>query len=201
YEPAAEEFFDDMFGGLGGLGEYEEYPDDDYSYDEYSADDGYSYDTTYGDEIPPVTMPELSNDDSFGDLSGDAESIEAPAWERCYEEQAAADATACFQEYVATGEIDEALIPVELRFPECGYADLSWNGDLYSMSDAGFIAAVEAARPCFLALVDAGTLSQYEVPAEVAHLECFEGRNWYNTFDDPEYDQRYYDCIAAANDA
>ena len=52
-----------------------------------------------------------------------------------------------------------------------------------------------------MALVAAGTLDQYEVPTEIAHLECFEGRNWYNTFDDPEYDQRYYDCLAASGDA
>ena len=56
------------------------------------------------------------------------------------------------------------------------------------MSDADFVAAVEAARPCFLALVAAGTIDQYELPTEIAHLECFEGRNWYNVFDDTEYD-------------
>ena len=122
-------------------------------------------------------------------------------WERCYNEVAAADATECFKEYVATGEIDDTFIPIALRFPECGYAEASWSGDLYSMSDADFVAAVEAARPCFLALVAAGTIDQYELPTEVAHLECFEGRNWYNVFDDAEYDARYYACLDAANTA
>ena len=88
------------------------------------------------------------------------------------------------QGYVATGEIDETFIPIALRFPECGYAETRWSGDLYSMSDADFVAAVEAARPCFLALVAAGTIDEYELPTEIAHLECFEGRNWYNMFDD-----------------
>ena len=60
---------------------------------------------------------------------------------------------------------------------------------------------VEAARPCFLALVAAGTLDEYELPNEIAYLACFEGRNWYNTFDDTAYDERYYDCLATANDS
>ena len=80
-------------------------------------------------------------------------------------------------------------------------AETSWKGALYSMSDADFVAAVEAVRPCFLALVEAGTIEEYELPSEIAHLECFEGRNWYNVFDDPEFDTRYYACLDAANSA
>ena len=73
---------------------------------------------------------------------------------------------------------------------------MSWSGALYSMSDADFIATVEAARPCFLALVAGGQRSPTtSCPTEIAHLECFEGRNWYNVFDDPEYDERYYACV------
>jgi hypothetical protein len=179
-----------MFGGFS-------------DYDDYSSSDGssdYSYDDSIFDEVSsgdrvivPVSLPDLS----YGDVSADSSSV--AGWERCYDEQDAADATSCFQEYVASGEIDESFIPVALRFPECGYADVSWSGELYSMSDAEFVAAVEAARPCFMALVADGTLVEYEVPTEVAHLECFEGRNWYNTFDDPDYDQRYSDCLTAAN--
>ncbi len=195
YEPAADELFGNMFG----LGEYDEYSDDDYSDDDYSYDT--TYDTSYGDEMAPITVPDMGYDDSFGDLSGDAQSAEASPWDDCYAEEAAADAAACFQQYVATGELDETFVPLPLRFPECGYAEISWSGELYGMSDADFIAAVEAARPCFLALVAAGTLDQYELPTEIAHLECLEGRNWYNTYDDPEYDERYYDCLASADES
>ena len=98
-------------------------------------------------------MPEISLDDPYDEVSRRSPPRRS-GWERCYNELDAADATACFQEYVATGEIDETFMPVALRFPECGYAEVSWSGDLYSMSDADFVAAVEAARPCFLALVD-----------------------------------------------
>lgn len=204
FEPAADEFFGGMFGDFGEYDDYSDgYSNDDYSYgDDYSYDDDYSYgddSSGAGFDIPPITLPDLSYGDLSGD-DGDAQSSEAPG-ERCYQERDAADATACFEQAVASGDLDESFIPVALRFPECGYADVSWSGELYSMSDADFTAAVEAARPCFLALVAAGTLDQYEVPTEIAHLECFEGRNWYNTFDDSEYDDRYYDCIATANDA
>jgi hypothetical protein len=150
-----------------------------------------SYDDSFGD----------SYDDSFGDMSGDAQSAEVLPGDECYSALAAAAALACFQQYVATGELDESSIPVELRFPECGYSEVVWSGELYGMSDADFIATVEAARPCFLALVAAGTLDQYELPTEIAHHECLEGRNWYNTYDDPEYDERYYDCLASADES
>jgi hypothetical protein len=194
-EPAADEFFDQIFGGFG---EFEPYPDD-YSTDDYSTGDF----STDGSFEVPTSLPEISLDDPYDPPVEEAsgESAEASGWERCYNEIDAADATACFQEYVATGEIDATFMPVALRFPECGYADASWSGDLYSMSDTDFVAAVEAARPCFLALVAAGTIADYELPTEIAHLECFEGRNWYNVFDDPEYDERYYACIDAANAA
>ena len=191
-EPAADEFFDQIFGGYG---EFEEYPDDAYYDDEFTSDD-YTVDDAL--EVP-TSLPEISLDDPYYEVSD--ESAEASGWERCYNELDATDATACFQEYVTTGEIDETFMPIALRFPECGYAELSWNGELYSMSDADFVAAVEAARPCFLALVAAGTIQDYELPNEIAHLECFEGRNWYNVFDDTEYDERYYACLDAANSA
>jgi hypothetical protein len=186
FEPAADEFFDQI---LGGFGEYEPYPEDT-SYGDYSSDDSFEV---------PTSLPELTSDDAYYEVS--EESAEASGAERCYNESDAADATACFEQFVATGEIDETFVPLALRFPECGYAETSWNGGLYSMSDADFVAAVEAVRPCFLALVEAGTIEEYELPSEIAHLECFEGRNWYNVFDDPEYDTRYYACLDAANSA
>jgi hypothetical protein len=186
FEPAADEFFDQI---LGGFGEYEPYPEDT-SYGDYSSDDSFEV---------PTSLPELTSDDAYYEVSEG--SAEASGAERCYSETDAADASACFEQFVATGEIDETFVPIALRFPECGYAETSWNGGLYSMSDADFVAAVEAVRPCFLALVEAGTIEEYELPSEIAHLECFEGRNWYNVFDDPEFDTRYYACLDAANSA
>ena len=63
----------------------------------------------------PTSLPEISLDDPYYEVSD--EPAEASGWERCYNEQDAADATACFQEYVTTGEIDETFMPVALRFP------------------------------------------------------------------------------------
>src|SRR5262249_22253512 len=149
YEPAADEFFDNMFGGFGEYDDYSTDSSDDFSYDESMFDDYSS-----GDAIEVPT--DFSSDElSFGDLSSDvaesAESSAAAGWERCYDEVGAAGATECFQQYVASGEIDASFIPVALRFPECGYAEVSWSGELYSMSDADFVAAVQAAQPCFMA--------------------------------------------------
>lgn len=174
-ELAAEEGFDAAFGGFGGLTE-----------DELSV-------------VEDVVADEMSFDDMSFDASfeSSSEAIPAAASDACYSEFDAAAAAACFQQYVASGELDPFTVPIELRFPECGYG-ARWNGDLYSMDDATFIATIDAARPCFLALVESGQIEEYELPTELLYPECFEGRNWYNTFDDPEYDERYYACIDAA---
>jgi hypothetical protein len=145
-----------------------------------------------------------SFDDSFGD--GFDDSIEIvdpdgdtatgePSWFDCYEETDTDAALACFESFVASGDIDRAQIPAVLRFPECGYADLAWTNEVYGLSDEKFVAAVAPARDCFLDLVDQGLVEEYELPNEIAHYECFEDRNWYQVFDDPDYDERYYACL------
>ena len=116
--------------------------------------------------------------------------------ETCYSEVDPVAAQACFADEVAAGVIDPTFVPVVLRHPECGYT-VAWGGSLYNLSDEEFTAAAEAARPCFLDLVDQGVLDEFELPTEIAFLDCFEGRNWYNVFDDPEYDDRYYACLEA----
>ncbi len=50
------------------------------------------------------------------------------------------------------------------------------------------------ARSCFLDLVAAGSIDRWELPEEIAYLQCFEGRNWYQVFDDPDYDARFEAC-------
>jgi hypothetical protein len=40
----------------------------------------------------------------------------------------------------------------------------------------------------------------YSVPSEFLDPTCLEGRNWYTTFED-EYNDRFYDCTAAAREA
>ena len=121
----------------------------------------------------------------------------AASWEDCYSVTDPGEATACFETAVDAGEIDLSFVPLALRYPECGYTQ-SWAGSNYDLSDEEFIAGAEAARPCFLDLVAQGVVSEWELPTEIANLECFEGRNWYNVVDDPDYDERYFACLDEA---
>jgi hypothetical protein len=198
--PAFEEFFGLALGGFGEIldDEFTTYADDDY--------EGGGWTTVPDDEAQPpmTTFPELpiiddlddsAIDDEYSDEYSD-EFADDPGYYICYEERDAATATACFEKLLLAGEIDEWEFPTMLRFPECGYAEIGWSGDLYQMDDATFIATAESVRPCFLGLLEQGLVEQWELPSEVTHLECFEGRNWYATYDDAEYDERYFDCIS-----
>lgn len=175
---AGDEFVDAIFGGLNGL--------------PGSLDGGFATDDSFTTEEPPAVPPTtvVADDGMSGDEA-------AASWEDCYEVSDPDEATACFQAAVDAGEVDTSFIPLALRHPECGYTQ-SWAGAMYSLSDEEFIGAAEAARPCFLDLVEQGLVSEYELPTEIAYLECFEGRNWYNVFDDPDYDERYFECLDAA---
>jgi hypothetical protein len=174
-EPAIEEVFDGLFDAINEL-------------------PGVIQDPDSGDDVLTIDEFDDEFDDEFGDEFDDEFDDE---WFRCYDELDAKAAAECFQSYVAAGDVDAMSTPIELRFPECGYADISWSGGLYQLSDEEFIAAATTAQPCFLDLVERGEISALELPSEITHLECFEGRNWYTVFDDPEYDERYYECISA----
>jgi hypothetical protein len=168
------------------------------------------FDMTFDDLAGGLMADDFGDDSFFGELDGfedafdegvlDERIFEDAEWFRCYDEFSADAAIACFATYVDSGEIDASEIPVELRFPECGYADVAWSGELYQMSDDDFIAKATPARACFLDLVEQGRVAAWELPTEITQIECFEGRNWYNVFDDPEYDERYYECVGAGFD-
>ncbi|HSJ90753.1 MAG TPA: hypothetical protein VK917_01720, partial [Ilumatobacter sp.] len=170
---AAEEFFDSFLGGFGFDDSF--VIEDDFAFD----DDGL-------------------DDDGFGD-DGFGDDKDESAWDECYSEPAATDAVACFERYVASGEIDRMSVPVSLLHPECGLAEFTWEGGLYSATDAEFAAALDTAVPCFRALVDGGEIEEWMLPFEVQHAECFEGRNWYTEFDDDAYNERVDACIAATD--
>ena len=173
---ASDAFFEGIFGGLYGYDE--EYADE--TFEEFSADDPF-----FDDSLSAATLEEITVSEEI-----------IVDWTECYSELDAGLAIDCFNRYIATGEIDASYLPIELRFPECGY-QAAWN-ELQSLPDAEFVATIEAARPCFLDLVAQGVLEHSELPTEIAYLECFEGRNWYNVFDDPAYDERYYACVDEA---
>ena len=178
-----EELADDIFAG------FEELPG--------SFGDEFGTGAIVEETSPPasvdVEIPDAS-EGSTGSEGSEGSTGSEGSPEDCYSIPDPDEATACFQAAVDAGEVDSSFVPVVLRHPECGYTE-SWGGAVYSLPDEEFIAAAEAARPCFLDLVERGVVSEYELPTEISHLECFEGRNWYNIYDDPEYDQRYYDCL------
>ena len=136
--------------------------------------------------VEDYSMP---GDDETTDTGG---GISDPTNE-CFAESESGDAADCFQALVEEGSIEAQDVPLYLRFPECGLAELWWSGDYFSMSDDDFVAAATDAAPCFEALVTAGELEDWELPIELAAPECLDGRNFYNV-DDDEYFQAVSEC-------
>lgn len=131
-------------------------------------------------------------DQLFGGLGDD---FDDPANE-CWGVSDTEAAVTCFLDAIAQGA-DPLGVPSELRFPECGLADLYWTGGYVELSDADFTAVMTSASACFEQLVAAGTISAEEVPLEATDVACLEGRNLYNAYDDQEYIDRAYDCLFA----
>ncbi len=154
-----------------------------------SSDEG----SAVPDTIVPDTIPDESVVDSGGlDTDTVPGSIEegTDAGSECYLAENGTDAADCFEALIATGELSPSSVPVYLRAAECGLAELYWSGDYFSLPDAEFSAAVEAAAPCFEALLADGTLDEIDLPLELSNPECLEGRNWYaGTVDDDYYDR------------
>jgi hypothetical protein len=139
-----------------------------------------------------LDLPMDPGDDSSGDASMDAYSA-------CFGELDAAAGVACLNAGVAAGTIDPAFVSPHFRFTECGVAEAYWS-DIYSMSDAEFVALVEAASPCFLDIVASGRAEAWEVASELLAPQCLEGKNWYTTYEE-DYNDRFYECTAKVRDS
>ena len=113
----------------------------------------------------------------------------------CWETVDAIEASTCFQDVVLSGEASSFDAPAEMLHPECGVAEAYWSQ--FNMTDVAFFELIDAARPCFLALVASGELNETDLPIEYTKPECYEGRNWWQVFDDPEYDQRFAECASS----
>lgn len=145
--------------------------------------------------IPDITIPDVSNPDvSSPDVTGPDGSVPGDGFQ-CYSEVTVADATACYDALVASGELTAADVPVFLLAPECGLAESFWSGDYYSLPDAEFAALATSSAPCFQQLVTAGTIDEFALPLELSNPECLQGRNWYNAFEDDAY---YDELLACA---
>jgi len=153
------------------------------------------------DDTPPVltlpTTPSTAPDETLPDDTV-PDDDEFAALDACYA-FSGAEGVQCVLDGIAAGTIDPGIVQAEVRHPECGVAEVYWDGP-GTLPDAEFVALVEQASPCFLTLVAAGAEDPYDVSGELLRPACLEGRNWYNVFDDPDYDTRYFDCVSAARD-
>jgi len=152
-------------------------------------DDGMSDDGMSDDGMSDDGMA----DDEFT-IDGDSDALSA-----CYIEGDATTAIACMNDGIAAGTIDPTFVPAYFRFPECGVAEQYFD-QLYDMSDADFVAMVEAASPCFLGLIESGAVEVWEVSGELIAPQCLEGKNWYTDFDS-EFSTRFFDCTYEAQQA
>jgi hypothetical protein len=150
-------------------------------------------DMVFGQEL--VTIDEEGEDtsDSLPPDTSVPSTVEDPSGV-CYTESTGEAASVCFQELIDAGEIDPSVVPVYVRFPECGLADVFWSGDYTSLPDADFTAIIEETAPCFQQLVASGELDESELPLELSHPQCLDGRNWYTAIEDEEYSDAVYDC-------
>lgn len=124
-----------------------------------------------------------ANGSSTGDASG-ADS--------CASETEYAAYSSCLKVGISDGSIDASSVSPYFRFDECGVGESYWKGDVYNMSDEEFTALASSAAPCFQKYVADGTITEFELPYELARPDCLEGRNWYNVTD-----QDYLDRLSA----
>ena len=177
--PAAEAFFEDFFGVS------------DFDLDDQFLDDPFSDDPFSEDTIPMDTTP-VEEHSPTTRSSGDTVPLDTDR--RDAARSVLADPRRGGGQRVlpggrGSGEVDAFAVPLEMLHPECGVAEAYWTG-LRSMTDAEFFELIDAARPCFLGARRFRRDRGVRLPIEYTKPECFEGRNWYQVFDEPEYDER-----------
>ncbi len=160
------------------------FADDPFS-DDVFTDDVFTDDVFTDDVFTDDCSPTTSTDDGFD------------AVDDCYGISDAEEAVACFEAAVAGGA-DPSAVPVPMRFPECGYAEVWWNfGAFAELTDDEFIEAVTAAHDCFQGLVDSGAIEDYEMPYDVLEPSCYGGINPYR-LEGEEYTEAtdaYSNCV------
>jgi hypothetical protein len=112
----------------------------------------------------------------------------------CFTEPTGEEAGACFRQLIDAGEIEPSVAPVYVLYPECGLAEVYWSGDYSSLSDADFVAIVDETAPCFQDLVRSGELTEADLPLELSHPECLDGRNWFTAIQDQAYSDAVFEC-------
>ena len=137
------------------------------------------------------------DDDPFGtDGSGEDETSAPLGGEACLGERRLADAAACFEELVSTGELAPELVPWYARHPECDTDELFWTGEYFTLDDEAFVATVDELAPCVQDLVASGAVGRVEVPGELLAPECLSGRNPYLLSESDEAYDEFVACLA-----
>ena len=70
--------------------------------------------------------------------------------------------------------------------PSAAWPRSYWSGEYTSLPDAEFVALVEETAPCFRAR-EIGELTEADLPLELSHPECLDGRNWFTAIEDQEF--------------
>ena len=174
-----------LFGATSGTDTTDTSGTDPASTDPTSTDPSVTY--------PSVTYPSSTEtsvpDTSVPDTSG------ASGMDRCYQHVDYVAFSACITAGINDGSIDATFVPAYFRFADCGVGEKYFNGGVYSMSDADFMAFATAAAPCFKKYVDNGTISVYGLPYELSRPDCLEGKNWYAATDSA-YFERLGSCVS-----
>lgn len=175
---------------LSGLGDSFLGTSDDFEFtDEFTDDTTFDFtdDTTF-DTLPDdggLTTLETLPDDTEGDIEED---FGDDPFSACYETD---DYAQCLLDAVANGELDENMLPIDIRYPEC-FGD--YYGESYQLSDDEFIARVNDIRTCLQPALDAGEIDEFALPAEIAAPQCVT-LNPYNFETAPEDAfEKLYDC-------
>ncbi len=142
------------------------------------------------------TTDSTATTDTSGGVFDDPNGGDSSAFDACFDQTDYAGYSACLSAGLDDGSIDPTFVAPYYRFSECGVGEQYWTGDVYSMIDDEFVAFGTTAAPCFQKYVDDGSISEFELPYELSHPECLEGKNWYNVADSG-YTQRVFECATS----
>ena len=87
---------------------------------------------------------------------------------------------------------DSLAAPLEMLHPECGVAEAYWTN--FDLTDEAFFELIDAARPCFLALVESGEVRSSTCRSCTRSPSATRVATGTSVFDDPEYDERVATC-------
>ena len=172
------------FGGLFG---------DDVLGDVSSGD--FDVDDLFADDVS-VDLEDDFDFDLDDDFDDGAFEAEQAIVEACYANDDVDVVTSCLVDAVEAGEIPDYYAGVELRFPECGVAEVSLGRvSLFELTDEEYTVLLETAATCFAELIASGEVDEFDVSSEYLRPECADGRNPWIFDDDSGFFDAWIECI------